>query len=564
MPLRQWFPGFVLAALAVAGCGGGGSTTAPPFFTGTAAPTLPASTTASVTVGAAPASATFAPIAGGLSLTIAFPATTGGSATLSMTLQTSSSPAPALQSSLRRPKAIGASGITGYAYVTVSSSATVGTPSTPTLTFTQTGTSQIPAGTQGYVAFYNPATGQWTTIVGPVTIGGTLTTWTMPSAPLGITFEANTPYEFALFSASGAVATPTPTPTPTSAATPTPSPTPSAVPSPTITEFPAVSTGPNYGVLCCIVSTNGALWFGAISASGTTDVGRMTTQGVVTNTYALPNAEGTISLAVGPQSNVVFSAVNGALVNDVGLVTGGSVTSYALAGSSCDTGLIATGSDGNLWTCGDTTFESNPAKIDRVTPQGSVTTFSVAVPSSGAVLQGMTPGPDGALWYVGIAGSSTPIVGRITTAGVSTDYSAAAASAGVQHPYAITAGPDGALWFTDSNLGVTSNGHNAIGRITTSGAITEYPLSPSSSPFGITTGPDGALWFTDGAQNAIGRITTSGAIKEYGAGITSGSYPNGITTGPDAALWFTEANSGKIGRLSFGTSGSAVRRSPPR
>jgi virginiamycin B lyase len=310
-----------------------------------------------------------------------------------------------------------------------------------------------------------------------------------------------------------------------------------------------------------MVSTNGALWFGTLSASGTTRVGRMTTQGVVSGTYPLPDPEGTVMLAVGPDNTVAFSAVNGELVNDVGLVTGGNVTSYPLAGAVCVTGLIATGADGNLWTCGDTAFESNPAKIDRVTPQGGVTAFSVPVPSSGAILYGIAPGPDGALWYVGVAGSSTPIVGRITTAGVATDYSAAAAAAGVQDPFAIVAGPDGALWFTDSNEGVSSNGHNAIGRITTSGAVIEYPLSPSSSPFGITPGPDGALWFTDGAQNAIGRITTKGAITEYGTGITSGAYPNGIATGPDGALWFTEANTGKIGRLSFGgTSGSAIRR----
>jgi virginiamycin B lyase len=197
-----------------------------------------------------------------------------------------------------------------------------------------------------------------------------------------------------------------------------------------------------------------------------------------------------------------------------------------------------------------------------VTPQGVVTTFTAA--SEATSLYWITPGPNGALWYAGYS-VNTPIVGQITTAGVVTDYSAAATSAGVLHPNSIVAGPDGALWFTDSNLGVQSNGHDAIGRITTSGVVTEYPLSPSSSPYSITVGPDGALWFTDGAENAIGRITTNGAITEYGTGITSGSYPNGIATGPDGALWFTEANSGKVGRLSFGgVSGSAIRRSPVR
>ncbi len=78
---------------------------------------------------------------------------------------------------------------------------------------------------------------------------------------------------------------------------------------------------------------------------------------------------------------------------------------------------------------------------------------------------------------------------------------------GVAHPHSIVAGPDGALWFTNSNLGVPTNGHNAIGRITTSGVVTEYPLSPSSSPFSITAGPDGALWFTEANTGKVGRLS---------------------------------------------------------
>jgi virginiamycin B lyase len=312
-----------------------------------------------------------------------------------------------------------------------------------------------------------------------------------------------------------------------------------------------------------IAGENGAIWFGTISkVSLATAVVRMTTQGAVSNTYALPNHEDTLELAAGPNGSVAFAGAYGDSAS-VGFVAGGSVTTYP-AGAGCGAALIATGSDGNLWTCGDSTAGSNPAHIDRVTPQGVVTTFTVPVPGSGATLYGIAPGPDGALWYVGIVAPSTPIVGRITTAGVVTDYSAAAAAAGAQHPISIVAGPDGAMWFADTILELEANGRAAIGRITTSGVVTEYPLSsPSASPTGITAGY-GALWFTDGADNAVGRITTSGAITEYTAGISTGAFPYDITTGPDGAIWFTEWSIGKIGRLSFGTSGSAVRRSPPR
>ena len=61
---------------------------------------------------------------------------------------------------------------------------------------------------------------------------------------------------------------------------------------------------------------------------------------------------------------------------------------------------------------------------------------------------------------------------------------------GIDDPVGIAAGPDGALWFTNY-------GNNSIGRITTTGAVTNYTGTGISLPFGITAGPDGALWFTN-------------------------------------------------------------------
>src|ERR1700675_678123 len=62
--------------------------------------------------------------------------------------------------------------------------------------------------------------------------------------------------------------------------------------------------------------------------------------------------------------------------------------------------------------------------------------------------------------------------------------------------------------------------------------ITEFPLEPGSKPNYITTGPDGALWFTDAGTNKIGRITTSGQVTEYGLGLTSDAGLVGIAAGP--------------------------------
>ncbi len=90
---------------------------------------------------------------------------------------------------------------------------------------------------------------------------------------------------------------------------------------------------------------------------------------------------------------------------------------------------------------------------------------------------------------------------------------------------------------------------NKIGRITTSGTITEFLVPTANSfPIFITKGPDGALWFTEAFANNIGRITTRGAFTEFPIP-TANSFPIGIATGPDENLWFTEIDANQIGRL---------------
>ena len=67
-----------------------------------------------------------------------------------------------------------------------------------------------------------------------------------------------------------------------------------------------------------------------------------------------------------------------------------------------------------------------------------------------------------------------------------------------------------------------------------------------NQPKGITAGPDGALWFTEyGPKDKIGRITTAGVITQYPVP-TSNSGLDGITAGPDGALWFAESLDSRV------------------
>ena len=169
------------------------------------------------------------------------------------------------------------------------------------------------------------------------------------------------------------------------------------------------------------------------------------------------------------------------------------------------------------------------------TPSGTFINTTYYPLTGDVVPYRITAGPDGAMWFTIFKGDQ---IGRITTAGVVTQYPVPTP---YSQPEGIVAGPDGALWFAESaNL--------KIGRITTAGAITEYQLPSSGQPAEIAAGPDGALWFTEAIGNQVGRITVSGAVTEYPVP-TPNSSPGGIAVGPDSALWFTELSANQIGRI---------------
>ena len=143
---------------------------------------------------------------------------------------------------------------------------------------------------------------------------------------------------------------------------------------------------------------------------------------------------------------------------------------------------------------------------------------------------GITTGPDGALWFTNEGNNS---IGRITTAGVVTNYT----GTGIDDPQSITAGPDGALWFTNCGQQLDRADHHRRGgdelhRPPASAHPRTIPPDPTGHCGSPTTlDPRGS------AHGSIGRITTSGTVSNYkGPGIR---HPERITTGPDGALWFT-------------------------
>jgi hypothetical protein len=165
---------------------------------------------------------------------------------------------------------------------------------------------------------------------------------------------------------------------------------------------------------------------------------------------------------------------------------------------------------------------------------------------------GITAGPDGALWFTNLGDSS---IWRISTEGAFTRVGRFVSQVGE-----IIADPKGALWFAG---GDTAGPCDNVGRITTKGRITAFPLPiyprpgfnryNNLHPSSITKSQDGALWFAATRVNVVGRVTRTGFVTLYplpGGAVDDDTWvERSITTGPDGALWI--ANKRGIVRASI-------------
>ena len=225
-----------------------------------------------------------------------------------------------------------------------------------------------------------------------------------------------------------------------------------------------------------------------------------------------------------------------------------------------------------------------------------VTEFPITTAASYPV--GITAGPDGNLWFT---------EGSAATRSAGSPRPASSPSSPSPRPTAglsIAAGPDGNLWFTETS-------GNKIGRITTAGVITEFSVPTATAALDIAAGPDGNLWFTEGGYGFLvpntnrtnhhgwrrhrvpdphrslrpcqasrrARTATSGSpnggycpdAKSGGSprpasspssrSLPPAASPRGIAAGPDGNLWFTETR--QLATRSGGSRRPASSRSSP-
>src|SRR5262249_42357768 len=215
-----------------------------------------------------------------------------------------------------------------------------------------------------------------------------------------------------------------------------------------------------------------------------------------------------------------FTLSAGGPAGSIARITTSGTATLVLQGITRPRGITA-GPDGALWFCNDDA-------IGRMTIDGDVTMYqtSSAMSPSGSI----TVGSDGALWFP----SGPDAIVRMTTDGTATRYSFVVPVDNETTQVflgEIAAGSDGALWFTIQAKEFGTIPHPFIGRTTTAGVATIFPLSTPGVPLAIAGGPDGALWFTN-SPPMIGRITPGGTVTAYPYSGTDVGGPT-ITAGPD-------------------------------
>jgi virginiamycin B lyase len=189
-----------------------------------------------------------------------------------------------------------------------------------------------------------------------------------------------------------------------------------------------------------------------------------------------------------------------------------------------------------------------------------------AVPTAGAGLSNIVAGPDGALWFNEQNGFA---VGRITTAGVVTEFPVPRAS--------YSANGDGPTTIVSSggNLWTLANVGSTIDMISTAGTVTQRYANLNQSATNLAPDSAGGVWATSLAGAGGGSVSgglfrvdpPAGAVRNYRNPEFTGQFqPVPIVAGPNGTAWFADGgtgitevnNAGKITRIPIKGSGSML------
>ncbi len=221
----------------------------------------------------------------------------------------------------------------------------------------------------------------------------------------------------------------------------------------------------------------------------------------------------------------LIAAIGGSAVTSIGL--NGTISNVALAVGEAGSSRTYTPA---LATC------TNIATIGALSGSGASATLPVsggaAASASGCTL---TITDSGSVALV-LPITNTPVSASVTVNGTQiTEYG------GYRAPFGITKGPDGNIWFTDQAT-------QEVEAFSPASQTIQAQYATGASLWDLATGSDGALWVADQSNGGALRVTTGGLETQYPFGGT----PQGIAPGPNGLMLIADNTSGGVWTLDAG------------
>jgi streptogramin lyase len=188
------------------------------------------------------------------------------------------------------------------------------------------------------------------------------------------------------------------------------------------------------------------------------------------------------------------------------------------------------------------------------------------VPTVGAGLSNIVAGPDGALWFNEQNGFA---VGQITTSGVVTEFPVPRA------PYSANGDGPTTIISSGGNLWTLANVGSTIDVISTIGTVTQLYANLNQSATNLAPDSAGGVWATSLAGAGGGSVSgglfrvdpPSGAVRNYRSPEFAGQFqPVPVVAGPNGTAWFADGgsairrinNAGKVTGIRIHGSGSML------